>query len=203
MLTKGLGDVFEQIRNEQTFKVELTNITWKIPHVTPSDFENIKCYDIIKSGVNLPIAFRSWDSYVNPKLRYGSQHSWNVKLSANREKPRFAIIGFTLNGELITNNLSNMKAYLTSYPHDNLNIYLSKNQYAHLYEMYSRFPSIYYNRESQPFLTTNEFKLKAPIFVVESVKTGPIDVRILIELKTPSHENTQVYCLLIHDRLVE
>jgi len=37
MLTKNLGDVFEQTRNEQTFKVEMTNITWKIPHITPSD----------------------------------------------------------------------------------------------------------------------------------------------------------------------
>jgi len=32
----------------------------------------------------------------------------------------------------------------------------------------------------------------------KSVKTGPIDVRISMELKTPSHENTQAYCLLIH-----
>jgi len=91
--------VFEQSRNEQTFKLEMTNITWKIPHVTPSDVAKIKMYDIIKSGVNPPIEFRSWDSYVNPKLGYVSQHSWNVKLSANRENPRFAI-----NGELITNN---------------------------------------------------------------------------------------------------
>jgi len=58
-------------------------------------------------------------------------------------------------------------------------------------------------------LTPNEFKLKAPIIVVDlsyqnkSVKTGSIDVRISIELKTPSHENTQAYSLLIHDRLVE
>jgi len=37
----------------------------------------------------------------------------------------------------------------------------------------------------------------------ESVKTGPFDVRISIKLKTPSHEYTQAYCLLIHDRLVE
>jgi len=37
----------------------------------------------------------------------------------------------------------------------------------------------------------------------ESVKTGPIDVRISIELKSPIHENTQAYCLLIQDRLVE
>jgi len=57
MLTKNLGDVLEQSRNEQSFKLEMTNIAWKIFHVTPTDFANIKMYDIIKS---LPIAFRSW-----------------------------------------------------------------------------------------------------------------------------------------------
>jgi len=35
------------------------------------------------------------------------------------------------------------------------------------------------------------------------VETGPIDVIISIELRTPSHKNTQAFCLLIHDRLVE
>jgi len=75
--------------------------------------------------------------------------------------------------------------------------------------MYTRFQSSYYSRESQPLLTPNEFKLKAPIIVVdlsyqnESVKTGPNDVRISIELKTPSHENTQAYYFLMHDCLVE
>jgi len=119
-LTKNLGDVFEQTRNEQTFKVEMTNITWKIPHVTPSGFAKIKMYDFIKSVINVPFAFRSWDSYVNAKLGYGSQHSWNVKWSAKREKPRFAIVGFTLNGELITNNFSNLNVHLNSesYPYD-------------------------------------------------------------------------------------
>jgi len=104
-----------------------------------------------------------------------------------------------------------MKVHLNSesYPYDKLNVDLSKNQNAHLYEMYTRFQSSYYNRESQSFLTPNKFKLKAPIIVVylsfqnESVKTGPIDVRISIELKTQSHEHNQAYCLLIHDRLVE
>jgi len=61
--------------------------------------------------------------------------------------------------------------------------------------MCTRFQSSYYNRESQPFLTPNEFKLKTPFIVVdpsfqnESVNTGPIYVRISLELKTPSHEN--------------
>jgi len=104
-----------------------------------------------------------------------------------------------------------LKVHLNSEsdPYDNLNVDFSKNQYAYLYEMYTRFQFSYYNRESQPFSTTNEFKLKAPIIVVdlsyqiESVKTCPIDVRTSIDLKTPSHENTQAYCLLIHDRLVD
>jgi len=82
-----------------------------------------------------------------------------VKLSANREKPRFTIIEFTINGELITNKLSNLKVHLSSESYDNQNVDFSKIQYAHLYEMYTRFQSSYNNRESQPFLTPNEFIL--------------------------------------------
>jgi len=52
----------------KTFRLEMTNITSKIRHVTPSDFAKIKMYDIIKSGISLPIAFRSWYSYANPTL---------------------------------------------------------------------------------------------------------------------------------------
>jgi len=79
----------------------------------------------------------------------------------------------------------------------------------HLYEMYTRSQFSYFNREPQPFLTPSKFKFKAHIIVVfllfqnESVNTGPIDERISIELKTPSHENIQAYCVLIHGRLVE
>jgi len=58
-----------------------------------------------------------------------------------------ATTGFTLNGELITNNLSNLKVHL--------NVDFSKNHYCQPYEMNSRFPSSYYNSESQPFLTPN------------------------------------------------
>jgi len=50
--------------------------------------------------------------------------------------------------------------------------------------MYTRFQSSDNNRESQLFLTPNEFKLKTPVIMVdlsyqiESVKSRPIDVRI-------------------------
>jgi len=96
-------------------------------------------------------------------------------LSANRKKQGFAIIRFTLNGELITITLSDLEGHLNSesYPYDNLNVDFSKNQYAHLYEIYTRFQSSYYNRESQPFLTPNEFKLKAILlWLIFHIKTN-------------------------------
>jgi len=43
MLTKNLGDMFEPTRNQQTSKLEMTNIT-------PRNFAKIKVYYIIKSG---------------------------------------------------------------------------------------------------------------------------------------------------------
>jgi len=52
---------------------------------------------------------------------------WNCQLTA--KKSRFVIIGFTLNGEHITNILLNLKVHLNSesYPHDNLIVDFSKN----------------------------------------------------------------------------
>jgi len=32
VLIKNLGGVFKQSRNEQTFKLEMTNVVWKISH---------------------------------------------------------------------------------------------------------------------------------------------------------------------------
>lgn len=173
--------------------------------------KKIKMFDLIKSEVSIPIAFRSWDCYINPTLVQGTHHVWNVKLAANRERPRFAIIAFTLNGKLITNNLTNLKVHLNSvsYPYDDLNIDFAKDRFAHLYNMYAQFQESYYNRDPHPLLTPSEFKERAPMIVVdlsyqnEAVKTGPIDVRVSTELLTASAAATKVYCLLIHDRLVE
>lgn len=211
LITKNMDDVYLQEVSNVKYQMEITNITWKIPHVTPSDSAKIKMYDIIKSGGNLPIAFRSWDTYINPKLSNGTHHVWNVKLAANRERPRFALISFIDNHNFVTNNLRNLKVYLNSetYPYDDLNVDFSKERFAHLYEMYSKFQSSYYNRSESPLLAPENFKTKAPIIVIdlsyqnEAVKSGPIDVRISTELSEPPSETVQVYCLLIHDRLVE
>jgi len=62
--------VFEQTRNDQTFKLEMTNITWKIPHITPSDFAKIILLKVVltyqsHSRVGIHILIPNWGMGVN------------------------------------------------------------------------------------------------------------------------------------------
>jgi len=79
MPTKNLGVVFEQTRNEQTFKLEMTNIIWKIPHVTPSDFAKTKCsWTLMHYGQYKQVAFTtpSNDCYArSPKPIWASKRN--------------------------------------------------------------------------------------------------------------------------------
>ncbi|CAK1580906.1 unnamed protein product [Parnassius mnemosyne] len=67
----------------------------------------------------------------------------------------------------------------------------------------------YYNCPADPLLDLSSFKEKAPLFVIDcsrqndSLKTGPVDVRLEIECTTAIPEKTTGYCLIINDQLVE
>ena len=73
--------------------------------------------------------------------------------------------------------------------------------------MYSRLQESYYARPRQPFLKRDSFKTIAPIFVLdlthqnETVKTGPIDIRIELKTQQNISLNTSAYCLNILDRM--
>lgn len=192
-------------------KLTITNISWRIPHVHLSDSSKLSMIKIIKSGTTLPLAFRSWDSHYNPLLTVGTNHMWNVKLAANRERPRFLLMVLNKGEKLMNCYLSNIKVHLNSesYPYDDLNLDIEKGRYAILYEMYAKFQEMYYMKEPQPLFTSADFILKAPVIVIdlryqnEGLTSGPIDVKIEFETKSNIPENTSAYCVLIHDRLVE
>lgn len=204
------GKVCYSTTDNETVSVNITKMTWRIPHIQLSDLTKIKIMKTIKGESVLPIAFRSWDCYFNPMLRGGTTHNWNVKMSVNRERPRFILLVFENNNKFIHANLTNIKVHLNStfYPYDDLNLKVEKNQYAILYEMYTKFQQNYYQREPQPLLSRENFK-DTPIIVIdvsrqnEMIKGGPIDVKIEFETSKPIDENVNAYCLILHDRLVE
>lgn len=194
-------------------KLTLLNITWKVPHVQLDDVHKLEMFKTINSGRALNVSFRSWDMYYYPLLPENTTVLWNVKLASENERPRFLLLAFRNNNNNTFQHcdLTNIKVHLNSdvYPYDDLNLKFDRNRFALLYDMYQKFQQSYYSRDPQPLLSREDFKSIAPIIVLdvthqnETVKTGPIDIRI--ELKT--HKNippgTSAYCLIIHDRMFE
>ena len=75
--------------------------------------------------------------------------------------------------------------------------------------MYINFQINYYSRERQPYLSKSDF-LEFPPFIVidctkhnESLKTGPVDIRLEFEDKENFSAQTAAYCFILHDRVVE
>ncbi|XP_065355987.1 uncharacterized protein LOC135963024 [Calliphora vicina] len=202
--------VYSSVSTEKG-KMTISNISWRIPHVQLSDFSKLNIIKTINSGASIPIAFRSWDCHINPLLNIGTNHIWNVKLAANRERPRFVLVAFQNDDKFVHCDLTNMKVHLNSesYPYDDLNVKFKNERFAILYDMYLRFQQNYYMKDPQPLLTSQEFKNKAPIIVIdvshqnESISSGPIDIKIEFETSTNIPANTSAYCILIHDRIIE
>jgi len=93
------------------------------------------------------------------------------------------------------------------YGHLNLN--MTNNQFALLYDMYSRFQAAYYGKEAEPLLSQTEFVNHAPLVIIdcskqnELLKTGPVDVRMEFESQENLLAETTANCLIMHDRVVD
>ncbi|XP_046749818.1 uncharacterized protein LOC124413336 [Diprion similis] len=168
----------------------------------------------------IPMSFCSRETYVYPMLPSTTRHVWAVKTSTQLEKPRYVIMGFQTarKNEALKNanefdhcRIRDVKLFLNSqcYPYGNLNLDISNNQYVILYDMYVQFQTFYCNKEAEPLLSKSEFINRAPLIVIdcskqnESLKTGPVDIRLEFKASVEFPQNTAAYCMILHDRVVE
>ena len=108
-------------------------------------------------------------------------------------------------------NISNVKLFLNSqyYPYGNLNLDVTRNQYALLYDMYANFQSSYYGKESEPKLSKSQYLTYMPLIVIdcskqnETLKSAPVDVRLEFEARDNLPAGTSAYCLILHDRIIQ
>lgn len=210
-------------QNRPTYEkvqIHLTKIEWLMPYVVISDREKIKLFNHIGRDKAITMSYRTWELYEYPKLPTSSKHVWSVKTSNQLEKPRFVILAFQTKrkSEVGVNasnfdhcNISNVKLFLNSqcYPYGNLNLNITQNQYAILYDMYANFQNAYYGKENEPMLNKKDFIEKLPLIVIdcskqnESIKSAPVDVRLEFESRDDFPDNTAAYCLILHDRIVQ
>lgn len=204
----------------EQYKITIMKIEWMMPYVKASDHQKIKLLKFISTDAPISISFRTWELYEYPLLPVASKQVWVVKTSSQLEKPRYAIVGFQTNRKNNSNKnassfdhckIRDIKLILNSqsYPYGNLNLDIARNQSALLYDMYANFQSSYYGKDPEPFLDKSEYILNAPLIVIdcskqnESLKSGPVDIRLEFESTDPFPANTSAYCLILHDRVVE
>lgn len=194
------------------FDISITNVYWRVPHITVSDTYRFGLLRQIENDTKVHLPFRTWELHEYPALPETTSHSWTVKSSSHTEKPRFVILAFQTDRKNDFSKdmscfdhckLNNVKVYLNShyFPYDNIN-----GDYTLFYEMFCHFQESYYGRSvSGTSVSSKKFKSHTPLYVIDcskqddSIKSGPVDVRVDFETKDAVAAKTTAYCLIIHD----
>lgn len=208
-------------QGDERAKLNLTKLCWKLPYVSVNEYRKLSLLKHLKMGKGISIPFRGRELYEYPLLPATQRQVWAVKTSSQLEKPRYVMLAFSTSRlNILEKNasvfdhcsLTNVKLFLNSksYPYDDLHIDYEKHHYALLYQMLLDFQRSFYAEISPiSMISFNDFKSKFPVIVLdcskqcESIKSGPVDVRLEFEASQPFPENTTAYCLIIHDSLVE
>ncbi|CAH0391310.1 unnamed protein product [Bemisia tabaci] len=205
----------------ENYSLKISKIQFRIPFVQVDDVHRLKLLKIIDKDRALPIAFRSWDLYQYPELPASTKHTWSIKTSTQIEKPRYVVVFFQT-GRMDDKSknackfdhcdLRNIQLYLNNmpYPYESYDQSFSKNNFAIFYHAYCEFSSTYNGlRETSPYLRLKTFKSDAPLFIIncerqkETLKYGPVDVRLEFEANAAFPANTTASCIIIHDTIYQ
>ena len=74
-------------------KIALEQLSWYIPHVTPSDAQKNRLDQLVDTGASVPVAFRHWYTDLL-ELPTACSSTWRLVTTSSIEKPRWIIVGF-------------------------------------------------------------------------------------------------------------
>ena len=201
--------------------VTITKISWFMPHVTPADQYKMELYKIIERKEKIPVGYRmiQCDS---ASVSDSTSFNWRLSVKSSPEVPRFIIVGFQTNkiGNQKTNpsifdnvDVSNIYVTLNStrYPTVDHNIDFDRNTFSRVYGDAADFRSKFFNMDelvSNPNFTSLEYKTLYPLFLFdvskqsEKLKYSTTDIQVKIQFRANPPPNTQVYGVIISDRLI-
>ena len=201
--------------------VTITKITWFMPHVTPADKDKMELYKIIERKEKIPVGYRmiQCDSASVPQ---SENFSWRLSVKSSPEVPRFIIVGFQTdkignqktNPSLFNNvNIKNIYAMLNStrYPTTDYNISFAAQKFSRPYGDVADFRSKFFNMDeliSSPNINPSDYRTLYPLFLFdvskqsEKLKYSTTDIQIKMDFDGNVPANTQVYAVIISDRLI-
>ena len=202
-------------------RIDLTDIYWFMPHVTPADKNKIELYKIIERKEKIPVGYRmiQCDSTT---IDQSTSFSWRLSVKSSPEVPRFIIVGFQTgksgnqlqNPSIFNNvNVSNMYVMLNStrYPTTDYNISFLSQKFSRVYGDAAEFRSKFFNMDeliSNPNITPEDYKNLYPLFLFdvskqsEKLKYSTTDIQIKMHFSANVDPGTQAYAVIISDRLI-
>ena len=203
-------------------KVILSKVSWFMPHVTPSDKDKMELYKIIERKEKIPVGYRmiQCDSASIP--HNSTSFSWRLSVKSSPEVPRFIIVGFqsgksnsqVQNASTFSNvNVINIYAMLNSmrYPTTDYNISFLKQKFSRVYGDAAEFRAKFFNMDelvSNPNINPSDYRSLYPLFLFdvskqsEKLKYSTTDILIKMYFSVGIPLNTQVYGVIISDRLI-
>jgi len=201
-------------------KINLTSITWRVPHVKLDRVATEKFRDIILRKKVIPVAFpaRTAESSFVPPTR---TFTWRTNVVSGIEKPRWIIAGFQTNkidsqqqNSAVFDHLKLTSAYITlnseRYPVNDIISNFPANDYSVLYEMFDNFKKDYYGFNSLiggTQVSFPAFKSLFPLIVFdvrhqnETVKNGIIHMQLHFSFSDNVPAQTTAYVVIISDRI--
>lgn len=211
----------EKSGSSTTVKINITNIELKVKHIFPNDDIKLELMKSIQKDQPIVIPFRKWELHELPAITKGAKREvWAIKASTSVERPRYVIVFFqtdkrdksTADPTLFDNaDVQSIRLSLNGeyWPNERMQLDFGKTDYNEAYFNYTEFfPSYMNSTQKRPLLDISSFKKRA-LFVIdcskqeESMKASTVDVKLDIEANIGFPENTKVYCIIIHDCVME
>ena len=203
-------------------KVEIKQISWFMPHVTPADKDKMELYKIIERKEKIPVGYRmiQCDSATVPN---STHFSWRLSVKSSPEVPRFIIVGFqdaNKSGSQLTNpavfdhkRVNNIYVMLNSvrYPTADYNITFLDQEFSRIYGDVANFRSKFFNMDeliSNPNINPADYRSLYPLFLFdvskqsEKLKYSTTDIQIKVIFNVAPVAGTQIYAVIISDRLI-
>ena len=203
-------------------KVELTKITWFMPHVTPADQDKMELYKIIQRKEKIPVGYRMVQCDSAAINQNVTSFGWRLSVKSSPEIPRFIIVGFQTgkegnqeqNPSIFDNvNVSTIFVTLNStrYPTADYNITFVGQKFSRAYGDVAEFRSKFFNMDelvSSPNITPADYRDLYPLFLFdvskqsEKLKYSTTDIQIKMYFSMGIPANTEAYAITISDRLI-
>ena len=203
-------------------KVVLDKISWFMPHVTPADKDKMELYKIIERKEKIPVGYRMIQRDSASIPQNSTNFSWRLSVKSSPEVPRFIIVGFQAgksgnqqeNPSLFDNvNVSNIYAMLNStrYPTTDYNITFVGQKFSRAYGDAAEFRAKFFNMDelvSNLNFSPVDYRSLYPLFLFdvskqsEKLKYSTTDIQIKMHFSLGLLANTQVYAVIISDRLI-